>query len=138
MSVWIVEINRKGLLMIDDAVDRDLAARGIHQRQFRQPPQKFRESTAGDAKRHAAKCHRVRRRCGLSLKKRKLRISTVARNHERSAFDGPWLALRHDLEAERVLVPSRSLVPVGHEQLNVIDLKNFEHDEFWRAAGPLT
>ena len=41
--------------------------------------------------------------------------------------DGPRLAFGNDLQSQRTLVPPRSLVPLGHEQLDVINLLDFEH-----------
>src|SRR5688572_27527987 len=84
----------------------------------------------------------MRARVGLSFKQRELRAALVARNHQRPALNRPCLALGHDPQPEHSLIPACRFVPVGHEQLNVIDLKNFEHRysrlaEILRSSGHL-
>lgn len=107
--------------MVDDLFGRQSSALAAINLDMVEARQKVQESPPIDAKGDPVKAGRWPLAARLTPKQSQHRMARLAADHQR-AISRPLFIVRHDLQAERALIPGGRLILIGHEELNVVDL----------------
>ena len=122
IPVGIAEVDREGLPVIHGTQLTDcLSGLAIHN-SFPHVFQELKKSRTAHTESDTMMSCSGPSASSLSLKQRQLGISTIARNHERSAGSGPVFVVGKNSQPQRLFIPPGRGVSIRNEQLYMVDL----------------